>query len=281
MILILEPNAKQDSTEYKVLTGQLDRLPGISYRIHREVGAEVTLTEIYLIGNTGALTLEQMQVLPCVEKAVRVSEAYRVLGRHKQGDDRPSSFEYNGVKFGQDSLHVFAGLCAVDSPESVDEMMKALRDNGQVCTRMGAYKPRTNPYAFQGFGAKCLPYVFELAGKYGIKVISMEVTHESHVDEIRAALAGNGQPHGRNVADWNAQHAEFRAAEARRQAAGVSGADQARIRYHAGRIAERGGVSRLGGQPQGHLLPARHEDQHGRSRTGTSSTFRTCPRSSD
>ena len=196
MILILEPNTRPEGTEYKVLTSQLDRLPGITYRVHREVGAEVTLTEIYLIGNTGALTLEQMQVLPTVEKAVRVSEAYRVLGRHKQGDDRPSSFEYNGVKFGQDSLNVFAGLCAVDSPESVDEMMRALHDHGQVCTRMGAYKPRTNPYAFQGFGAKCLPYVFELAGKHGIKVISMEVTHESHVDEIRAALRATGNPTG-------------------------------------------------------------------------------------
>src|SRR6202171_3479106 len=196
MILILEPNARPESTEYKVLTGQLDRLPGIQYRVHRGVGAEVTLTEISLSGTTGALTLEQMQVLPCVEKAVRVSEAYRVLGRHKQGDDRPSSFEYNGVKFGQDSLNVFAGLCAVDSPESGGAMMKALSDHGQVCTRMGAYKPRTNPYAFQGFGAKCLPYVFELAEKYGIKVISMEVTHESHVDEIRAALQATGDPTG-------------------------------------------------------------------------------------
>jgi len=47
MILILEPNARPESTEYKVLTGQLDRLPGISYRVHREVGAEVTLEEAY------------------------------------------------------------------------------------------------------------------------------------------------------------------------------------------------------------------------------------------
>ena len=120
MILILEPNTNPGGTDYKILTAQLDRLPGIKYRVHREVGAEVTLTEIYLIGNTGALTVEQMQVLPCVEKVVRVSESYRVLGRHKQGDDRPASFEYNGVKFGQDTLNVFAGLCAVDSPESVE-----------------------------------------------------------------------------------------------------------------------------------------------------------------
>jgi 3-deoxy-7-phosphoheptulonate synthase len=196
MILVLEPNTSPDSTEWRILTGQLERLPNIQYRVHREVGTEVTLTEIYLIGNTGALTLEQMQVLPSVAKVVRVSEPYRVLGRHKQGDDRPSSFEYNGVHFGQDSVNVFAGLCAVDSPESVEEMMKALKAHGQVCTRMGAYKPRTSPYAFQGMGAKCLPYVFELAGKYGIRVIAMEVTHESHVDEIRNALAKTGNPTG-------------------------------------------------------------------------------------
>ncbi|HEY3180165.1 MAG TPA: 3-deoxy-7-phosphoheptulonate synthase [Casimicrobiaceae bacterium] len=196
MILVLEPNTDPESPDYKVLVSQLERLPGIRFRVHREVGSEVTLTEIYLIGNTGALTLEQMQVLPSVAKVVRVSEAYRVLGRHKQGDDRPSSFDYNGVHFGQDSLHVCAGLCAVDSAESVEAMMKALAAHGQVCTRMGAYKPRTSPYAFQGFGAKCLPYVFELAGKYGIKVIAMEVTHESHVDEIRDALAKTGHPTG-------------------------------------------------------------------------------------
>jgi 3-deoxy-7-phosphoheptulonate synthase len=196
MILVLEPNTRPESAEYKILTSQLERLPGIEFRVHREVGAEVTLTEIYLIGNTGALTVEQMQVLPAVAKVVRVSEAYRVLGRHKQGDDRPSSFDYNGVRFGQDNLNVFAGLCAVDSSASVEAMMKALQAHGQVCTRMGAYKPRTSPYAFQGFGAKCLPYVFELAGKYGIRVIAMEVTHESHVDEIRTSLAKTGSPTG-------------------------------------------------------------------------------------
>ena len=196
MILVLEPNTRPESVDYRMLTAQLERLSNVDFRVHREVGSEVTLTEIYLIGNTAALTVEQMQVLPCVAKVVRVSEPYRVLGRHKQGDDRPASFEYNGVQFGQDSVHVFAGLCAVDSRESVEAMMKALRDNGQVCTRMGAYKPRTSPYAFQGFGAACLPYVFELAGKYGIRVISMEVTHESHVDEIRHALTATGNPTG-------------------------------------------------------------------------------------
>jgi 3-deoxy-7-phosphoheptulonate synthase len=195
MILILAQDLSHESAEFRQLMDHLNRLPKIKTRVHREKGDQKTVTEIYLIGDTGPLSVDDMKVLPGVDRVVRVSEEYRVLGRHK-GDDRPTHFEYNGVHFGQDNLNIFAGLCAVDIPEHVEMMLKALRDNGQVCTRMGAYKPRTSPYAFQGHGKACLPWVFDLAGKYGIKVIAMEVTHESHVDEIREALHRTGNPTG-------------------------------------------------------------------------------------
>lgn len=195
MILVLVPNTQPESPEYKQLMAYLANLPGITTRVHNEVGVEQTLTELYLIGNTKALSLEEIGNLPCVERVVRVSEEYRVLGRH-QNDERPTSFEYNGVTFGQETLNVFAGLCAVDTIEHVEIMMKALQEQGQVCTRMGAYKPRTSPYSFQGHGKSCLPYVFDLAGKYGIRVIAMEITHEGHLDEIRTALHQTGNPTG-------------------------------------------------------------------------------------
>src|SRR5215207_7079792 len=195
MILILTPNIDTEGETYQRLMAHLSRLPNIQARVHREQGVEQRLTEIYLIGNTAAVSLSDMKNLPGVERAVRVSEEYRVIGRHK-GDERPTHFEYRGVRFGQDTLNVFAGLCAVDEPKHVELMMRALRDNGQVCTRMGAYKPRTSPYTFQGHGRSCLAYVFELAGKYGIKVIAMEITHESHIAEIRDALDLTGGPTG-------------------------------------------------------------------------------------
>jgi 3-deoxy-7-phosphoheptulonate synthase len=195
MILILTPNIGPESDVYQQLMAHLSRLHNIQLRVHREQGTEQSLTEIYLIGNTSSISVEDMKGLPGVERVVRVSEEYRVLGRH-QDDHRAAHFDYQGIRFGQDTLHVFAGLCAVDTPEHVEMMMRALRENGQVCTRMGAYKPRTSPYSFQGHGKKCLPYVFELAGKYGIKVIAMEVTHESHIDEIHEALQRTGHPTG-------------------------------------------------------------------------------------
>ncbi|SFP81820.1 3-deoxy-D-arabinoheptulosonate-7-phosphate synthase [Nitrosomonas cryotolerans] len=195
MILVLIPDTRPDSPEYKQLLAHLANLPGITTRVHIEVGAEQSLTEVYLIGNTKALSIEDIRSLPCVDRVVRISEEYRVLGRHRN-DDRPTHFDYNGVRFGQDTLNVFAGLCAVDTIEHVEMMMKALRDQGQVCARMGAYKPRTSPYAFQGHGKNCLPYVFELAGKYDLKVIAMEITHESHLEEISKALYQTGNPTG-------------------------------------------------------------------------------------
>lgn len=195
MILILKPHIKPETDEYQKLENHLARLQNIERRIHQVQGVEQTLTEIYLIGNTAALSIEEMKSLPGVDHVVRVSEEYRILGRHKE-DNRSTHFDYQGVRFGQDTLNVFAGLCAVDSPESVETMMKALQENGQVCTRMGAYKPRTSPYSFQGHGKNCLPFVFELAGKYGIKVIAMEITHESHLREIQEALVQTGNPTG-------------------------------------------------------------------------------------
>ena len=195
MILILTPNIEPESPSYQQLMAHLSRLPDIKLRVHREEGTEQTLTEIYLIGNTSSIPTEAMKDLPGVDRVVRVSEEYRVLGRHR-GDDRSSHFDYQGLRFGQETLHVFAGLCAVDTAEHVELMMRALRDHGQVCTRMGAYKPRTSPYSFQGHGKECLPYVFDLAGQYGIKVIAMEITHESHIDEIQEALRATGNPTG-------------------------------------------------------------------------------------
>src|SRR5450432_1961099 len=123
------------------------------------------------------------------------ADEFRILGRHKASDES-FRFEYQGVAFDQDCFHVVAGLNAVDTREYVEATFKVLKAAGQACARMGAYKPRTSPYSFQGYGKSCLPYVFELAGKHGIRVISMEVTRDEHVDEIRAALRETGDATG-------------------------------------------------------------------------------------
>ncbi|MDH3691080.1 MAG: 3-deoxy-7-phosphoheptulonate synthase, partial [Gammaproteobacteria bacterium] len=164
-------------------------------QVHEVVGSQQRLTEIYLVGDTYTLDQAEIESLPGVERVVRVSREYRILGRHRD-DSRSRGFVYNGVWFDQNSLHIFAGLCAVDTRENVELMLKALAKHDLVCTRMGAYKPRTSPYSFQGLGAKCLPWLFDLAGHYGIKVIAMEITHDANIDEIQETLERTGYPTG-------------------------------------------------------------------------------------
>ncbi|MFO1371674.1 MAG: 3-deoxy-7-phosphoheptulonate synthase [Candidatus Competibacteraceae bacterium] len=218
MIVILGSNIVENSREYQQTLDYLYKLPGITAHIHKVQGAQQILTEIYLIGDTRKLPAEDLYALPGVERVIRVSEEYRILGRHRD-EQRISGFEYNGVLFSQDNLNVFAGLCAVDTSEHVELMLKALQTHGQTCTRMGAYKPRTNPYSFQGHGKTCLPYVFELAGKYGIKVIAMEVTHESHVAEIHECLEKTGGATGvmLQIGTRNTQNFELLKAVGRQQ----------------------------------------------------------------
>ena len=195
MLVILHPNTDENGEAFKETWRHLESLQGVKLNKHDIQGDKQKLTEIYLLGDTHTVTKEDIESLPAVERVIRISEEYRILGRHKD-NQRTFGFDYNGVHFDQKGLNVFAGLCAVDNPEHVELTLRALQENNQQCTRMGAYKPRTNPYSFQGHGEACLPYVFELAGKYGIKVIAMEITHESHIEEIHRCLEACGNPTG-------------------------------------------------------------------------------------
>lgn len=133
--------------------------------------------------------------------------------------DIVKGFEYQGLFFSQQHFHFFPGLNTVDTVENTKKMMKSLQDNELVCTRMGAYKPRTRPDSFQGHGSLCLESVFELAGRYGIKIIAMEVTHERQLEEIETTLDRLGRPTGimLQTGTRNAQNFELLKAVGRQQ----------------------------------------------------------------
>ena len=210
MIIVMKSDVLPESPEVQQVVRMVERYPDVHAEVRKIQGATRVLTEIYLLGSTSSIPLEPFEEFPSVEKVIRIRERYRSIGRH-EGQAEAVGFEYRGLSFSQDTFHIFAGLCAVDTRENVEEMFRALRDVGLQTTRAGAYKPRTSPYDFQGHGKSCLPYVFELAGKYGIRVVAMEITHESQIQEIRDALAAAGQPTGvmLQIGTRNAQNFEL------------------------------------------------------------------------
>jgi 3-deoxy-7-phosphoheptulonate synthase len=210
MIIVMKSDVLPESPEVQEVIRMVERYPDVHAEVRKIQGATRVLTEIYLLGSTSTIPVEPFEEFPSVEKVIRIRERYRAIGRH-EGQAEAVGFVYNGIPFGNEAFHVFAGLCAVDTRENVESMFKVLKQLGIQTTRAGAYKPRTSPYDFQGHGKTCLPWVFELAGKYDIKVIAMEVTHESHVDEIRNALQSAGSPTGvmLQIGTRNAQNFEL------------------------------------------------------------------------
>ena len=201
MIMTLDPTADADRL-LETVTRIVDRYPRVTPRLHRFKGTAHEVNEIHLIGDTKQISVEPFAALTGVQNVVRVSKRYRLIGRqpHERGRPRqaeqPAGFEYNGVRLDDTTVNIFAGLCAVDTREHVDQMLEALSQNGILTTRMGVYKPRTSPYDFQGHGKDCLPWLFELAGKHGMKIVTMEVCDAHHIDEVYEALEQAGRPTG-------------------------------------------------------------------------------------
>jgi len=210
MIIVMKADTRPDSPEVARVIALAESFPGVSTQVHHIQGATRSVTEVYLLGPTGVIPATPFEEFEFVEKVVRVTEKFRAIGRHG-GHLEAVGFEYNGVRISQDTLHVFPGLCAVDSRENLEDTFRVLARHGVVTTRAGVYKPRTSPYDFQGLGAACLPWVFESAGKHGIKVIAMEVTRDSHLEEIHQALTLSGFATGvmLQIGTRNAQNFEL------------------------------------------------------------------------
>ncbi len=218
MIVILEPDLEDQGTTVAAVRSIAGRYPGVTVKPYEFRGTTHRFAEVHLLGSTAAVPTAPFESLPGVRQVVRVSAKYRLIGRHDPAHETVG-FEHNGVQIGDGQVHVFAGLCAVDTREHVDETMAALAREGVVTTRMGAYKPRSSPYDFQGLGRECLPWVFESAGRHGIRLIAMEATDASHLDEIAEALETAGNPTGVmiQVGTRNAQNYELLKQIGRRQ----------------------------------------------------------------
>jgi len=84
---------------------------------------------------------------------------------------------------GGEEFVVIAGPCSVESREQMLETAKTVVAAGARLLRGGAFKPRTNPYSFQGLGWDGLRLLSEAGRATGVPVIS-EVMSVEQVDRM-------------------------------------------------------------------------------------------------
>ncbi len=163
MIIIMKAGANEDQINHVI-----QRVHELGFTPHVSRGVERTI--IGVIGDERSLARSNFEVLPGVERVVRVLHPFKMASREWKEEDTVVSI--NGVSIGGGSLTIIAGPCSVESRTQLLETAHAVKEAGAHMLRGGAYKPRTSPYSFQGLGLKGLEILAEARETYGLPVVT-------------------------------------------------------------------------------------------------------------
>ncbi len=161
---------------------QLDEVTAIvaefGCRIQPIVGA---VRSIYAIlgDERDELMINRIEGLEYIERIDRIQSQFKLMD--KRSDLATHRIRVGGVTLGE-KLLVIAGQCTIDpkNPNYFYETAAAVKEAGADSIRGGVWKPRTNPYSFQG-DAKSLDILMEGSRRTGLPV-DAEVMDEEQVE---------------------------------------------------------------------------------------------------
>ncbi len=150
MIIVLKPDHDEED-----LHRIIRRLEDLGLRAHISKGEHRTI--VGAIGDERVLREVPIESLPGVESVLPILKPYKLVSREFKREN--TVINVNGRQIGGEHIHVFAGPCAVESREVLEEIAESLLPSGVCFLRGGAFKPRTSPYSFQGWGEKALKFL--------------------------------------------------------------------------------------------------------------------------
>ena len=154
------------------------------------------------------LMINRLEGLGYVERVDRIQSPFKLLDR--RSDLASHRISLGGVTLGEE-LFVVAGQCTIDpkNPQYFYETAAAVKEAGAHCLRGGVWKPRTNPYTFQG-DAKSLDILMEASRRTGLPV-DAEVMDEAQLQLALAAGVHMLQVGARNALNYSLLRAIGRA----------------------------------------------------------------------
>jgi len=192
MIIVLKPNVTQDEIDHIV-----GKIKSLNLQPHVSKGQYRTI--ITVIGDEDIIREQPLEAISGVESVKPILKPYKLASKETHPDR--TIVRVGDIDIGGDKIVLVAGPCAVEGEKEIIEHAKMVKQAGASMLRAGAYKPRSSPYTFQGYGALGLKYLAKAKEETGLPIIT-EVMDPRDV-ELVAQYADVLQVGTRNMQNFN------------------------------------------------------------------------------
>jgi 3-deoxy-7-phosphoheptulonate synthase len=172
MLVVMKSHATEEE-----IRAACKKIESMGYRAHPIPGAQ--RTAIGITGNQTEVEPGTLEEMPGVQEVIRVSKPYKLVSRDIKEENTVITFAGTDASIGGRTLAIIAGPCAVESREQAFAIAERVHGAGAQFFRGGAYKPRTSPYSFQGMGEDGLRILAEIRERFGLRIVTEAVDHES------------------------------------------------------------------------------------------------------
>ena len=163
MIIVLRPKATE-----KEIAKLVARIKAKGLTPHVSRGKERTV--IPVVGDDRILSSMPLLSYPFVEKVMQVLAPFKLVSR--ESHPKTTIVRARGLEVGGKKIALIAGPCSVESEAMIVRIAKAVKKAGATGLRGGAFKPRTNPYSFQGLGEEGLRHLATAREATGLAVVT-------------------------------------------------------------------------------------------------------------
>src|SRR3989454_4506269 len=193
MIVVMKSGSTQQQIEHVI---KLVKEMGL--KDHVIVGTERTVVAV--VGNDRFKDRTVLETVEGVEKVVPILAPYKMASKEVK-KERSIVPLIGDARIGGRKVGIIAGPCSVENNAQLLEIAHRVKDAGAVGLRGGAFKPRTNPYSFQGLAEKGLELLALAREETGLAIVTevMAVEQVALVNKYADVL----QVGARNMQNFN------------------------------------------------------------------------------
>ncbi len=175
MVVVMHPDATKEQVQLVVT-----RVREMGLKEHVIVGTDLTVVAV--IGDDRKKDRGSLENIAGVDRVVPILAPYKIAAFESKKKRTQVKISEDCI-IGGSHIPMIAGPCSVESEEQIIETAQAVKAAGAHALRGGAFKPRTNPYSFQGMGEEGLKLLAKARQETGLAVVT-EVLTPSDVELV-------------------------------------------------------------------------------------------------